>query len=530
MKATCEYELLRLSLADGLTEPQEEWLARHLAECADCQHELARLAGPEKEWSKVSAALKQEAQSGAGCAQVAAPSSEPATDDLAADFAVDFLEPAQSAEAIGRLGDIDILDVLGHGGMGVVLKGYQPELKRLVAVKVLAPHLAVSGPARKRFAREAQAAAAILHPNVMPIFTVHSGGKLPYLVMPLLACESLEQRIAREGPLPVVDILRIAMQTAQGLAAAHGQGIVHRDVKPANILLEQGVDRVMLTDFGLARAIDDASITRTGLIAGTPQFMSPEQARGEALDPRSDLFSLGSALYAMATGRPPFRAETSYGILRRITDADPRPLREINPEIPDWLARIIVKLLAKAPAERYQSAEGVARLLEQCLAHVQQPALVRLPASVRHDRSLFGRRTWLALAGGLAVAAIAALLLWPRGFGGQPDKAGAPASAVANADSSPGNSTATGPAPSDDLPRDSDDQPPPKAAGSAANTDPATDWNAAAEQLERLEREGESFEARSQRPWDRLLPPRENRTSAETPDGTDPRGNGGTER
>ncbi len=161
-------------------------------------------------------------------------------------------------------------------------------------MKVLAPQLAVSAPARKRFAREAQATAAILHPNVMPILTVHSSGKLPYIVMPYVACESLQQRIDRTGPLELVDILRIGIQTANGLAAAHAQGLVHRDVKPANILLEIGVERVMLTDFGLARAIDDASITRTGVIAGTPLYMSPEQARGEAIDARSDLFSLGA--------------------------------------------------------------------------------------------------------------------------------------------------------------------------------------------------------------------------------------------
>lgn len=131
---------------------------------------------------------------------------------------------------------------------------------------------------------------------------------------------------------------------------------------------EKGVDRALLTDFGLARAVDDATLTRTGVIAGTPQFMSPEQARGESVDPRSDLFSLGSTMYAMCTGRPPFRAETSYGILRRIIDTEPRAIREINPEIPDWLAAMIGKLHAKDPAERLQSAEELAKQLEACLA------------------------------------------------------------------------------------------------------------------------------------------------------------------
>ena len=133
-------------------------------------------------------------------------------------------------------------------------------------------------------------------------------------------------------------------------------------MKPANILLADGIERVKLTDFGLARAADDASLTKTGVIAGTPQYMSPEQARGEPVDQRSDLFSLGSVLYAMCTGRPPFRAETSYGVLRRITDEEPRPIREINPEIPDWLCGIVAKLMSKRPDDRFQSAREVAGL------------------------------------------------------------------------------------------------------------------------------------------------------------------------
>jgi len=198
-----------------------------------------------------------------------------------------------------------------------------------------------------------------------------------------MACESLQQRIDREGPLETLDVLRIGHQVACGLAAAHAQGLVHRDVKPANILLERGVDRVLLTDFGLARAADDASLTRTGVIAGTPQFMSPEQARGEAVDARSDLFCLGSVMYVLCAGRPPFRAETSYGVLRRITDEEPRSLRELNTAIPDWLAGIVARLHSKDPADRFQSAEEFAELLQQCLAHVQQPTSVPLPGAAQ---------------------------------------------------------------------------------------------------------------------------------------------------
>jgi serine/threonine-protein kinase len=150
-----------------------------------------------------------------------------------------------------------------------VLKGFQEELNRVVAVKVMAPHLASVVAARKRFAREARATAAIVHPNVMPILHVDSSGQLPYLVMPYVDCESLQDRLDREGSLTILDVLRISLQVARGLAAAHAQGLVHRDVKPANILLEPGIERVMLTDFGLARAVDDATLTRSGLIAGT---------------------------------------------------------------------------------------------------------------------------------------------------------------------------------------------------------------------------------------------------------------------
>ncbi len=168
------------------------------------------------------------------------------------------------------------------------------------------------------------------------------------------------------------------MQTAKGLVAAHAQGLIHRDVKPSNILLDEGVDRALLTDFGLARAEDDACLTRSGFHPGTPHYMSPEQVRGEAIDGRSDLFSLGCVLYALCTGHPPFRAETSYAVLRRITDDTARPIREINPNIPQWLEAIVMKLLSKSPEDRFDSANMVAEVLEDCLAHVQHPLTTSL--------------------------------------------------------------------------------------------------------------------------------------------------------
>ena len=151
---------------------------------------------------------------------------------------------------------------------------------------------------------------------MVPIHSIDTWKGLPYLVMSFVAGRSLQERIDSEGPLPVEAILRIGMQAASGLAAAHAQRLVHRDVKPANILLENGVERVSLTDFGLARAVDDASLTQSGVVAGTPQYMAPEQARGELIDLRADLFSLGSTLYAMAAGHAPFRAESALAVLR----------------------------------------------------------------------------------------------------------------------------------------------------------------------------------------------------------------------
>lgn len=423
ISGACNKALLQLSLDDRLTDQQEEWLVGHLTSCGECQQELEGLAGGAGDWSRVSTALQLGVgemagsfQGKAGTLSGSAVEREEAGESHI-DFAVDFLEPAHEAGDLGRLGEIDIRQIIGRGGMGIVLQGFQKELNRPVAVKVLSPHLASSSASRKRFAREAQAAAAVMHPNVMPILNVNSSGKLPYLIMPYVACESLQQRLDREGPLELVDILRIGAQTASGLAAAHAQGLVHRDVKPANILLEKSVDRVLLTDFGLARAVDDASLTRTGIVAGTPQFMSPEQARGDAVDARSDLFSLGSVLYTMATGRPPFRAESTYGILRRITDTPARPIREINPhQTPEWLELLVDRLHAKEPADRFQTAAEVAQVLEQCLAHVQQPLVAALPTVLQPiRRSRFwskGTSRLLLVAAIVLVVVIGPMWIW----------------------------------------------------------------------------------------------------------------------
>lgn len=310
-----------------------------------------------------------------------------------ADETLDFLAPCDTPNRLGLLAHYEIFDIIGRGGMGIVLRGVDVRLNRVVAIKVLTPQLAANATARQRFLREAQAAAAVSHDHVVAIHAVDEFNGLPYLVMDYVSGPSLQQRIDGGGALSLTQVLRIGMQIASGLAAAHAQGLVHRDIKPANILLENGVERVKISDFGLARSIDDVRITQAGAVYGTPQYMSPEQAQGERVDQRSDLFSLGGVLYAMCTGRPPFRGETGLAVLKRVCEDAPRPIREVNPDIPEALVEIINKLLAKNPEARFQTAGGVAELLGRYLAHLQHDPLspfqaegISQPRTSREDR------------------------------------------------------------------------------------------------------------------------------------------------
>jgi hypothetical protein len=296
---------------------------------------------------------------------------------------LDFLQPSTTPGSLGRIGHYEALELLGRGGFGIVFRAFDKALQRVVAIKVLAPQLAVSSPPRKRFLREARSSARVRHENVVQVHAVEEQ-PLPYLVMEFIPGETLQQRLDRTGPLEVTEVLQIGRQIALGLAAAHGTGLIHRDVKPANILLEGGPQpRVKITDFGLARAADDASLTQSGILAGTPMFMAPEQASGETLDHRADLFSLGSVLYTMCTGRPPFRAKGMLAVLKRVAEDTPRPIREIIPEVPQWLCAIIAQLHAKNPDDRFASAQEVAEVLTQHLDQVQPRGNVqppRLPA------------------------------------------------------------------------------------------------------------------------------------------------------
>ena len=236
--------------------------------------------------------------------------------------------------------------------------------------------LASTSPARKRFLREARSAAAIRHDNVVAIHAVEEQ-PIPYLVMEYIPGRTLQRLLDEHGPLDVADALRLSQQIASGLAAAHSQGLIHRDIKPSNILLENDIQwKVKISDFGLARAADDASVTQSGTIAGTPMYMSPEQAHSNHIDQRSDLFSFGSVLYQMISGRPPFRAATTLAVLKRVTEDTARPIQEIIPEVPDWLCTIISKLHSKRAEDRYQTASEVADLLACCQSELQHTGKV----------------------------------------------------------------------------------------------------------------------------------------------------------
>jgi WD40 repeat protein/serine/threonine protein kinase len=317
--------------------------------------------------------------------------------------------------SLGRLKHYEILDVIGEGGFGTVLKGFDEKLHRVVAIKVLALDLAASGVACNRFLREARSAAAVRHENVVDIHAVEED-PFPYLVMEYIDGQTLQQKM-RSGPLEPKAILSIGLQIAEGLAAAHKRGLIHRDVKPANILLENHIERVKLSDFGLARATDDASLSQSGLIAGTPLYMSPEQAEGKHLDQRSDLFSLGSILYALCTGHPPFRADSTLAVLRRVAEDAPRPVRELNSEIPEWLAAVVAKLHAKKPEDRFHSARDVADVLAKYLSEIQLHGEVLKPetsipaTSALRPEEARGGDGWCQRRRHLSIAALMASVL-----------------------------------------------------------------------------------------------------------------------
>ena len=403
LKEPCPDTAWWSDMLDGrCPEHEQAGPGAHLESCPRCQQTLERLTAGDSTWRDAARQLEQQPQpvalrrtmeelkAGADTgAETAGMETLPGVD-------VGFLRPSADPLHLGRLGGYEVLEVIGRGGMGVVLKALDPGLRRIVAIKVLAPPWASHEAARIRFGREARATAAVRHDHVVAIHSVDEVDGLPYLVMEYVAGESLQRHLEDVGPLKVEEIVRIGLETAEGLAAAHAQGLIHRDVKPANILLDRETGRVKLSDFGLARAFDDASLTQSGVIAGTPLYMAPEQAHGQPLDHRADLFSLGSVLYALCTGKPPFRAPTTMAVLKRVCDDTAQPIETVNRRIPAWLIDLIATLHAKNPADRFESAEEVARLLRQYLRHLKSPDRELPP--VLPKRTALHARSWLVLA------------------------------------------------------------------------------------------------------------------------------------
>jgi serine/threonine protein kinase len=276
-----------------------------------------------------------------------------------------FLDPPSDPGELGWLAHYRVLKVLGVGGMGIVFAAEDTYLRRAVALKVMKSTAEARPMARQRFLREARAMAALQHEHVISIYQVGEHRGIPYLAMPLLEGETLQDRLDRPEPLSVAEITRIGREVAEALAAAHDRALIHRDIKPSNIWLERGRGRVKVLDFGLARPLGgDEQLTPTGFVVGTPSYMAPEQARGEDVDARCDLFALGTVLYEMCVREPPFQGEDTMALLLALTMRTPEAPHVRNPDVPPQLSELVMQLLAKEREDRPPTARVVAAALD----------------------------------------------------------------------------------------------------------------------------------------------------------------------
>lgn len=336
--------------------------------------------------------------------------------DLESDL-IGYLQPARADAELGWLGTYRVLKLLGSGGMGGVFLAEDTQLHRRVALKVMRPDVSGQANADERFLREARAAAAVHHDHIVTIFQVGRDGQVPFLAMEFLEGESLEDRLRRERVMPLVDILRIGREIAEGLAAAHARGLVHRDIKPANIWLEsRGAHlpntsnevvppRVKLLDFGLARSADvNFELTSQGMVIGTPAYMAPEQAAGDMVDHRADLFSLGIVLYRLATGALPFQGKDAIATLVAIRSDTPGDPRKLRTDLPPALCDLIMQLLHKSPAERPASAAEVARRLAEIPLSASSAPVPRNAPTLAYQHQPPGKSRgfkWIVTAGAI---------------------------------------------------------------------------------------------------------------------------------
>lgn len=325
--------------------------------------------------------------------------------------------PQTSPAVRGQLAQYRIVRQLGHGGMGEVYEAEDQQLQRLVALKVMRPEIASEEAARARFLQEARAAAALKHDHIVTIYQVGEDQGVPFLAMELLKGKSLDEWLRPDRRATAAETVAIGKQMLKGLEAAHAAGLIHRDIKPANIWLEAPRGRVKILDFGLARlrSVGEAPLTEDGAVLGTPAFMAPEQARGEAVDQRSDLFSVGCVLYRMVTGRLPFQGTNYSAVLTALALETPTPVRQINPDVPPRLAELIERLLAKKPGDRPASAKAVIAELQEIEKDVKPERAPKIgdkaasSSSMANNATRRQRALYVLLAvAGLGTAAIVA--------------------------------------------------------------------------------------------------------------------------
>ena len=334
--------------------------------------------------------------------------------------------PATDLVRQKHFGRYEILEKLGAGGMGDVYRAFDPTLRRPLAIKVLRGSASADPDRLRRFEKEARSASALNHANILTIYEVGSVDGLPYIAMELVDGLTLRQTL-RSGPLLTRRALQLAAQAAGGLAEAHAAGIIHRDLKPENIMMTRD-GRVKIVDFGLAKLIppeaidemttrsDDSWSTEAGKVIGTVGYMSPEQAKGQPLDFRSDQFACGAILYEVATGRPPFRRSSRSATLAAVIEEDPEPIASLNPNVPPPLRWIIERCLAKEPGDRYESTRDLARDLDDVLVHLAEVSPVGSGVGLQLPQGVapIARRRRALMLGSIAVAALVVVLggLW----------------------------------------------------------------------------------------------------------------------
>jgi hypothetical protein len=320
---------------------------------------------------------------------------------------------------------------LGRGGMGIVFLARDVGLDRPVAIKLLPPYLAAQTVIRERFLQEARLVARLSHPNIVTVFAVEEHRDLVFFVMAYVRGETLSQRVLRSGPLPPATATRMIQEVAWGLGYAHANGVIHRDVKPDNIMLDQSSGRAMIADFGVARAADGQALTGAGQLIGTPHYMSPEQAYGNPVDGRSDLYSLGATAFFGLTGRPLFDGPSPIAVVTKHLNEPPPPLASVRPDLPPELTRAVDRCLSKDPDKRFATGEELAEALAATgLTERDVPAPIR--HYFRQGRSV--ALAWLMLVALLlwfghwvkvppdpvsrtsAVLLLALAVLWPPGF------------------------------------------------------------------------------------------------------------------